>query len=100
MSTSRIPPRAPARKKYRPRKSDSPWVTGLVISFCILLFVAIVVLSGLLTMLAWNIGVVGIAAALGATVGKISLGIAICANIAIGIIGRIFHGPTQVTSNS
>jgi hypothetical protein len=87
----------------RPRGSSTGAdiaVGAIVVALIIAIIAAVVLLSGLITLLAWNVGVVGIAAALGATVGKISLGIAICANFAIGIIGRIFHGPSTVKTDS
>lgn len=85
------PPAASSRKKND--LTGGEWC--LLIGLGLLVFSALVVLGGLFTLVAWNVGVVGIVAAAGGTVGKISLGIAICANIAIGVIGRIFR-PVQV----
>lgn len=73
----------------------------LLLAIVLLVFLPIVViLSGLLTLLAWNVGVVAIVAACGGAVAKIGLGTAICANIALGIVGRIFRGPSKGASDS
>lgn len=88
------PPRPGAGLK----KGDGP--AGCLVGLLFLLvLVAVVILSGLLTLLAWNVGVVGIAAATGGSVGKISLGIAICVNIAIGIVARIFRGRSPAATS-
>lgn len=110
---SKLPPRAAARNfgtstRSKIGRANGPaevaaaiLVGGLVVAAVVGLIGLIVVLSGLLTLLAWNVGVVGIAAALGSQVSTISLGVAICANFAIAIIGRIFgRGSTVTTNNS
>lgn len=80
--------------------NDSIAVSILVGVFVIGIIGLAVVLGGLLTLLAWNVGVVGIVAAAGGSVGKIGLGIAICANIAIGIVGRIFRPRAEVKTST
>jgi hypothetical protein len=109
---SNLPPRARARNfststRRKIGRANGPaevaaaiLVGGLVVAAVVGLIGLIVVLSGLLTLLAWNVGVVGIAAALGTKVATISLGVAICANFAISVISRIFRGPTKVTTGS
>lgn len=89
------PPSAASRKKND--LTGGEWC--LLVGLGLLAFAALIVLSGLLTLVAWNVGVVGIVAAAGGSAGKITLGIAICANIAIGIVSRIFR-PTPVKSDS
>lgn len=87
--------------KSRANKLDGPveWAAAAIgVLLLIVLFLVIVgafaVLGGLITMVAWNYGVVPIVAASGGAVAKISLLTGISANIAIGVISRIFRGPT------
>lgn len=75
------------------RKADSvDAVTGCAIMLAILaLLPAFAALGALLTMLAWNLGVVAIVAACGGHVAHIGFWTALFANIAIGVVGRIFR---------
>ncbi len=70
---------------------------GIAVALVVVI-AAIIVASGVLTMLAWNIGVVGLVAATGGSISKISLGVAICVNLAIGVLGRIFR-PAQINAS-
>lgn len=57
-----------------------------------------VLFVGVITMFAWNVGVVGVVAASGGAVGKIGLLTAIAANFAIGIVARIVWPQGKVQS--
>lgn len=92
--------------KSRANKLDGPveWAAAAIgVLLLIVLFLVIVgafaVLGGLITMVAWNYGVVPIVAASGGAVAKISLLTGISANIAISIVGRIFHRPSVETTS-
>lgn len=88
--------RAQRARLRRKSRRENIIVGTLAVLGGLALVAGVVILSGLITMLAWNIGVVGIVSACGGAVGKISLGIAICANLAIGIASRLFRRTVTV----
>jgi uncharacterized membrane-anchored protein len=92
-----------ARKRKRQDAVVQVIGTIIVVLAVLALIAGIIALGGLLTLLAWNYGVVAIAAACGASVAKIGFGTAICLNLAIGVVGRIFRrapATTQVTTKA
>lgn len=87
--------RRAAKKRRRRELATSIAAGALVVVGVVLLIAAVIGLGGVITMLAWNLGVVTIAAACGASVGEIGFVTAIFANIAISILGRIVNGSTR-----
>lgn len=84
--------------KRKRTKLDGPLQyigAAILVVLAIIAFAAlvggIVALGGLITMLAWNYGVVALAAACGSAVAKIGFGTAICVNLAVGVLNRIFR---------
>lgn len=67
-------------------------VGGLLVLLTLAFVVGCFVLGGLVTMLAWNLGVVAIVAACGGTVAKIGLLTGIFTNIALNIVSRLIRG--------
>lgn len=57
-------------------------------------------LFAVVTLVAWNVGVVAAVSAFGGTVAKITLLQAFCINLALGVIRRFLRRPTQVTATS
>ena len=92
--------RAAAKKRRRKNAAESVVVgtLGAVVVIGIVLVVA--ALSAVLTMLAWNLGVVAIVAAAGGHVGEIGLVTAFFANVALGILRRILAPSTGTASKS
>lgn len=72
-------------------------LVGCVAILCII--IVAVLLGGLFFWLAWNLGVVGVVAAAGGSVGKISFWTGVGATLAVGILARILHGRTATTTN-
>lgn len=85
------------RTPYKTSTDDGLGCVLLALALLVL-FPIIVAISALITMLAWNLGVVALVAAAGGSVGKIGFITAIFVNFAIGIVARIFR-PT-VTANT
>lgn len=93
--------RIAAAKKRRRKEARDKFFAGLLVAAVIIVLVAaLVILCGLITMLAWNYGVVALVAACGGSVSKIGLITAVCANLAIGVISRIFRRDSGVTTTS
>lgn len=89
-----------ARKRKRKSLAENIAI-GVVAAVIVLAVVAaVLVLSGAVTLFAWNVGVVGVAAALGAKVSTIGLWTAIGAFVTIGVLGRLFHTPSTTTVNN
>lgn len=80
-------------------KSNSIGIIALGVTAAAVLVAAIVALAALITMLAWNLGVVALVAATGNSVGTIGFVTAIFVNMAIGVVSRIFRSPS-VTAKS
>lgn len=73
---------------------------GLIAGVLFIVFVAVILaLAGLVTLGAWNIGVVGAAAALGAKVATINLWTAIWVNVVMGVIANPFRAKATTVNN-
>jgi len=78
--------------RYKAQLDDSTWWEKLLGAVLVLIVaLAVVVLSGLVTLFAWNTGVVGLVAACGGTVTGISLSVAIATNFIVLILSRVFR---------
>lgn len=80
-----------------PFKSREVRKNTAIVAFALAIFLALIILGGLFTLFAWNIGVVALVAALGGEVGTINLLAAIGINFALTVIGGIFRRPTTGT---
>jgi len=69
---------------------------GAVIAWGIVAVIAIVLIAGLVTLFAWNTGVVAALGAFGVAVGKVTFVEAIAINFAIGVIGRVFRPTPKI----
>lgn len=86
--------------RYTKRTGSDDGLGRLLLALVILVLLPIIILiGGLITMLAWNLGVVALVAAAGGTVGKIGLITAIFVNFAIGIVARIFRPNVTTTAS-
>lgn len=79
------------RDAARRRKRESLTENILVALIAVVAVAVLFTLVGLITLGAWNIGVVGAAAALGAKVATINLWTAIWVNVVMGVIARPFR---------
>jgi hypothetical protein len=93
--TNRKPPRTAFGAAYKDlKKGENPYLVGVALAGAILVIAVVILLAALITLGAWNLGVVVVVAACGAHIGKITLGTAIFVNFALGIIQRVLHAPT------
>ena len=93
--------RAAARKRKRNSLIANIVIAVLAVPVVLALLALLFVIGGLVTLFGWNIGVVGVAAALGAKVALINLWTAIGANVALGVVGRALNKqPSSVKVDS
>ena len=69
---------------------------GAVIAWAIVGLVLLITLAGLITLFAWNTGVVAALGAFGVAVGQIGFIDAVAINFAIGAVGRIFRPAPKI----
>lgn len=76
-------------------------MSDTVVGFIVMtvLFLVLVAVLGLITMFAWNVGVVALVAACGGEVSRISFLAAVAINFAIGVVRRVFACSTPAAKN-
>lgn len=88
-----------ARRRKRKSLTENILVALIAVPVVVVAVAVIFALAGLVTLGAWNIGVVGAAAALGAKVATINLWTAIWVNVVMGVIANPFRAKAATVNN-
>ncbi len=86
------------RKRLQRKNAIQNVATGVAVALLVVSGIALIVgIGALVFYLAWNLGVVPIVAAAGASVGKIGFWTALGGSLAVGVVKGIFHGGSSAT---